>query len=120
MDNDAQQGAHESGEMASTNVDGIAPLEMNNVQKSSEYQSNMRDIGTWNNKQMNNRFQNKPHNRHMNNNNSNNGRKTFPNTQNDCSNPAKEEEWENDEEWQGDLTQTQIFTPSVQKKEESV
>ena len=30
---------------------------------------------------------------------------------------ASQEDWENEEEWQGDLTKTQIFTASAQKKE---
>lgn len=73
----------------------------------------MRDIGTWSNEQAqsNQQNRNKRYGNHWNrSNNSNQARNAN----------QQVEELENDEEWQGDLTQTQIFTASTQKKENLV
>ena len=88
-----------------------------NEQAAKSHEDSLRDIGTWSNEQAahrNNR-------RNFNNNNNRYTNKTFPHTGPQPNEEVKlvNEDLENDEEWQGDLNQTQIFTPTVQKKEES-
>lgn len=82
----------------------------------------MRDIGTWSNEQA----APEPNSNKRRPNNSNQRQQSansrFPNTKS-FSNPNSEsvkqnDNEENDEEWQGDLTQTQIFTASNQVKKE--
>lgn len=92
---------------------------------------NLRDIGTWSNEQASNdpnRNKRGPHGNRAGPGGINNryastvssgqpaGGKTTSTTTPVVGNNA--EEWENEEEWQGDLTQTQIFTSSsvAQKK----
>ena len=89
-----------------------------NEQATKSHEDSLRDIGTWSNEQAahrNNRRQNNFNNNRYTN-------KPFPHT-GPQPNPNEEvklnDDLENDEEWQGDLNQTQIFTPTVQKKEES-
>lgn len=82
---------------------------------------NLRDIGTWSNEQANKQQQQQQRggnraafNNRYSNTVSDGGAKTATQGGN-----ANAEEWENEEEWQGDLTQTQIFTSSsvaAQKK----
>lgn len=64
---------------------------------------NMRDIGTWSNEQISSDKKQFA---------AGNRKNLGPNQGN------KKDEWDNEEEWQGDLSQTQIFTASAQKKEE--
>ena len=68
---------------------------------------NLRDIGTWTNEQAD---RNKSHNRQQ---------RFNANKQSGGAMNANKsvEDWENEEEWQGDLTKTQIFTSSNQKKD---
>lgn len=75
---------------------------------------NLRDIGTWNTDQSNKRRSS--NNRFNNRDKSNN---KFNNSNNNTNANGNVEDWENEDEWQGDLTQTQIFTSSVQKRDQS-
>lgn len=81
----------------------------------------LRDIGTWSNEQASDKasgsnFPNKKalhYNRQFNNRYQGpGGGQGAPNNKN-----ANIEDYDNDEEWQGDLTKTQIFTASAQKKD---
>ena len=82
------------------------------------HQDSLRDIGTWSNEQAtsesNNRRGNKSGNRQQNN-NRNSNKKNMNGQDNEF--PKQNEDLENDEEWQGDLTKTQIFTASSQSKQ---
>lgn len=82
------------------------------------HQDSLRDIGTWSNEQAtsesNNRRGNKSGNRQQNN-NRNSNKKNMNGQDNEFS--KQNEDLENDEEWQGDLTKTQIFTASSQSKQ---
>ncbi|RMZ95062.1 hypothetical protein BpHYR1_031196, partial [Brachionus plicatilis] len=64
---------------------------------SEQGESNLRQIGTWSNEQA--------------------GRGRRFNQRFNGQSNVQAEEYENDEEWQGDLSKTQIFTASAQKKE---
>lgn len=75
-----------------------------NVVGASGRNDNMRDIGTWSNEQISDKKQFAAANR-----------KNLSGNQGN-----KKEEWDNEEEWQGDLSQTQIFTASAQKKDEPI
>jgi hypothetical protein len=68
----------------------------------------LRDIGTWTNEQAD---RNKSHNRQQQRFNANKQSGGAMNANKSV------EDWENEEEWQGDLTKTQIFTSSNQKKD---
>ena len=99
-------------------------VEMNhetNETKPKAFGDNLRDIGTWSNEQADHRQQQLPQrhrNYNRNNNTSNHRVNNNNNNLNSNMNKNGNEEFENDEEWQGDLTQTQIFiSSSAQKKE---
>jgi len=91
-------------------IEAVDPLDVNVAvtNAAKELENNLRDIGTWSNEQAasdsanNNRRPNKSN--YLNNGNS-----------------SRPEDPENEEEWQGDLSQTQIFTATSQvgKKEET-
>lgn len=103
----------------------------NTVGRSSK-DDNLRDIGTWTNEQADKNSSNRSsssHNKPTNfsNNNNNINSTTNSNRQNNrfnnnkgVNNLRQSDDWENEEEWQGDLTQTQIFTASAQKKDENI
>jgi len=120
---------------------GEIPIEpINDMNKKSlsavrgSREDNLKDIGTWSNEQADKNSSNRSSSSHKSNhfvNASNNNRQNNRynnNTNNNHNTNAKNggsgvnslrqnDDWENDEEWQGDLTQTQIFTASAQKKE---
>lgn len=121
--------ASSTGATTTTGVPGALPQRTHN-QLSSD---NMRDIGTWSNEQaeanksrrafaaaaaaragaggQGGQFNNT--NRYANSVKSSSGAAANNNSTN---NTAAAEEWENEEEWQGDLTKTQIFTSSSVQK----
>lgn len=82
---------------------------------------NLRDIGTWSNEQADKNSSNrsssshKPAHFNQQQQPAPNNRRFNPKT--GAVNMKQNDDWENEEEWQGDLTQTQIFTASTQKKE---
>lgn len=84
------------------------------------HQDSLRDIGTWSNEQAtsesNNRRSYKSNNRQQQQNNNRHLNKKNLNGQNN-EYLKQNEDLDNDEEWQGDLTKTQIFTASNQNKQ---
>lgn len=102
-------------------IENMNPLESNSA-SASEIENSLRDIGTWSNEQA----APEPNSNKKRSNNSNQRQQPannrFPNTKS-FNNPNTEgvklnDNEENEEEWQGDLTQTQIFTASNQVKKE--